>query len=164
RTTDDPRTRLLDLVPLYASAGEGPTSFRGEPVPVAHGYELGERLAADAASAVDGASLVELAYPIANFDRTVGARLGGEIGRRFGERFAVGNSGAVAVVEGTGDHTCEYMTTGTVCVLGEIGLNLGAGMSGGQVFVYDPENRLPKRANAALVAWHRLAAGQDGDL
>ena len=55
-----------------------------------------------------------------------------------GERFGVRNSGAVAVVEGTGDHPCEYMTGGTVAILGPYGLNLGAGMTGGQAFVYDP--------------------------
>src|SRR5207247_4329060 len=65
---------------------------------------------------------------------------GGELycAGRAGERFAVRNSGAVAVVEGAGDHACEYMTNGTVVVLGETGRNLGAGMSGGQAYVYDP--------------------------
>jgi glutamate synthase domain-containing protein 2/glutamate synthase domain-containing protein 1/glutamate synthase domain-containing protein 3 len=57
-----------------------------------------------------------------------------------GERFAVRNSGATAVVEGVGDHACEYMTNGTVVVLGETGRNFGAGMSGGTAYVYDPEN------------------------
>jgi glutamate synthase domain-containing protein 3 len=56
-----------------------------------------------------------------------------------GERFAVRNSGATAVVEGVGDHACEYMTNGTVVVLGETGRNFGAGMSGGTAYVYDPE-------------------------
>jgi len=55
-----------------------------------------------------------------------------------GERFAVRNSGATTVVEGVGDHACEYMTNGTVVVLGETGRNFGAGMSGGIAFVYDP--------------------------
>ncbi len=57
-----------------------------------------------------------------------------------GERFAVRNSGAVAVVEGTGDHGCEYMTGGVVVVLGETGRNFAAGMSGGIAYVYDPKN------------------------
>jgi glutamate synthase domain-containing protein 2/glutamate synthase domain-containing protein 3 len=56
-----------------------------------------------------------------------------------GERFAVRNSGATAVVEGVGDHACEYMTNGTVVVLGETGRNFGAGMSGGVAYVFDPE-------------------------
>src|SRR5439155_9938197 len=54
-----------------------------------------------------------------------------------GERFAVRNSGAIAVVEGVGDHGCEYMTAGKVVVLGPTGRNFGAGMSGGEAFVYD---------------------------
>ena len=58
-----------------------------------------------------------------------------------GERFAVRNSGAVAVVEGTGDHGCEYMTGGVVVVLGETGRNFAAGMSGGIAYVYDPQRR-----------------------
>jgi glutamate synthase (ferredoxin) len=59
-----------------------------------------------------------------------------------GERFAVRNSGAVAVVEGVGDHACEYMTAGTVVILGPAGLNLGAGMTGGEVYVHDPSASL----------------------
>jgi glutamate synthase domain-containing protein 2/glutamate synthase domain-containing protein 1/glutamate synthase domain-containing protein 3 len=72
-----------------------------------------------------------------------------------GERFAVRNSGAVSVVEGVGDHCCEYMTGGTVVVLGEVGYNLGAGMTGGQAFVYDPNAALLARLNAALVEAER---------
>ena len=68
-----------------------------------------------------------------------------------GERFGVRNSGATAVVEGTGDHCCEYMTGGTVVVLGPVGYNLGAGMTGGQAFVWDPVGNLLPRLNAALV-------------
>jgi glutamate synthase (ferredoxin) len=71
---------------------------------------------------------------------------------RTGERFAVRNSGAVAVVEGTGDHACEYMTAGAVVILGPTGLNLGAGMSGGEVYVYDPAGDLETRINPQLVA------------
>jgi glutamate synthase (ferredoxin) len=79
---------------------------------------------------------------------------GGELfcAGRAGERFAVRNSGAVAVVEGAGAHACEYMTSGTVVLLGEHGPNLGAGMSGGEVFVHDPYGRLPLRLNPQLVA------------
>jgi glutamate synthase domain-containing protein 3 len=75
---------------------------------------------------------------------------------RAGERFAVRNSGAVTVVEGVGDHACEYMTGGTVVILGPFGLNLGAGMSGGVVYVYDRELKLPLRLNEQLVAAERL--------
>jgi glutamate synthase (NADPH/NADH) large chain len=73
-----------------------------------------------------------------------------------GERFAVRNSGAIAVVEGVGDHGCEYMTGGVVVVLGPTGVNFGAGMTGGLAFVYDPDNRLPERYNPELVELHRI--------
>jgi glutamate synthase (NADPH/NADH) large chain len=68
-----------------------------------------------------------------------------------GERFAVRNSGAVSVVEGTGDHGCEYMTGGVVVVLGETGRNFGAGMSGGVAYVYDPDGVFEGRCNMAMV-------------
>jgi glutamate synthase (NADPH/NADH) large chain len=58
---------------------------------------------------------------------------------RAGERFAVRNSGATAVVEGVGDHGCEYMTGGVVVVLGRVGINFGAGMTGGLAWVYDTD-------------------------
>ncbi|HXV56492.1 MAG TPA: glutamate synthase large subunit [Gaiellaceae bacterium] len=238
RRTGDPRADALDLAPLLARAGGGPAAFAGEERPEAGGWELGARLAAAAAPALAEARLVELRYRIGNGDRTVGARLGGEIALRFGaqappgrvrasfdgvagqsfgaflaagvkltltgeandyvgkgmsggrivvrppggdagspclvgntalygatggelfcagsagERFAVRNSGAVAVVEGTGDHPCEYMTAGTVVLLGEVGRNLGAGMTGGEVYVHDPEGLLETRLNAELVAAH----------
>jgi glutamate synthase (ferredoxin) len=232
------RASLLELGPLLGRATAG---FGYERPPEPEGGELGELVAADAAPALEETRLVDLAYPITNRDRAVGARLGGRIGRRFGaqpppgrvrvrfegsagqsfgaflaagvkitlageandgvgksmgggriaivppagdagnpvlvgnaalygatggelycagragERFAVRNSGAVAVVEGTGDHACEYMTGGTVVVLGEHGLNLAAGMSGGVLYVYDPVGRLPLRLNEQLVAAERLA-------
>jgi glutamate synthase (NADPH/NADH) large chain len=69
-----------------------------------------------------------------------------------GERFAVRNSGAVTVVEGTGDHGCEYMTGGTVVVLGETGRNFAAGMSGGVAYVYDVNGDFAKKCNMAMVA------------
>ncbi|MEO8305228.1 MAG: glutamate synthase large subunit [Betaproteobacteria bacterium] len=69
-----------------------------------------------------------------------------------GERFCVRNSGASAVVEGTGDHGCEYMTGGTVVVLGRTGRNFAAGMSGGIAFVYDDDGSFATRCNAAMVA------------
>ncbi|MEY2590950.1 MAG: glutamate synthase large chain, partial [Acidimicrobiaceae bacterium] len=68
-----------------------------------------------------------------------------------GERFAVRNSGATAVVEGVGDHACEYMTGGRVVVLGPTGRNFGAGMSGGLAFVYDPDDTFARRLNFEMV-------------
>src|SRR5688572_23633166 len=75
-----------------------------------------------------------------------------------GERFAVRNSGARAVVEGVGDHGCEYMTGGTVVVLGRTGRNFGAGMSGGLAYVLDEDGTFEKRCNTAMVALEPLAA------
>jgi glutamate synthase (ferredoxin) len=233
RPTGDPRAAALDLAPLLATPAG---SYAGEAMPAAGGGELGERLAEEAGAALVEAALVEPAYTITNWDRTVGARLGGTIGRelgsqappgrvrarfegsagqsfgaflaagveldlvgeandyvgkamgggrivvrppegdagdpvlvgntalygatggelycagRAGERFAVRNSGAVAVVEGVGDHACEYMTNGAVVVLGEVGRNFGAGMSGGEAYVYDPEGLLDLRLNGELVS------------
>jgi glutamate synthase domain-containing protein 3 len=74
-----------------------------------------------------------------------------------GERFAVRNSGAVAVVEGAGDHACEYMTAGTVVVLGGVGRNFGAGMTGGEAYVFDPSGTLDIGLNDELVVAHAPA-------
>jgi len=200
---------------------------------------LNRRLIEDAACAIDHQLHVELHYPITNVDRTVGATLSGEIGRRFGEaglpegmitvsfrgsagqsfgaflapgmrmlldgecndyvgkgmaggeivvrplpqarypwhestiigntclygatggtlfaagrageRFAVRNSGAVAVVEGVGDHGCEYMTGGVVLVIGPTGRNFAAGMTGGMAYVYDENGAFPSRCNTETV-------------
>ncbi|UAA38462.1 glutamate synthase large subunit [Paraneptunicella aestuarii] len=68
-----------------------------------------------------------------------------------GERFAVRNSGAVAVVEGVGDNACEYMTGGIIVILGKVGVNLGAGMTGGFTYVLDEDNDLERRINQELV-------------
>ena len=81
---------------------------------------------------------------------------GATAGRAFfrglaGERFAVRNSGASAVVEGVGDHGCEYMTGGTVVVLGPTGRNFAAGMSGGVAYVLDPDGEFPARCNQQIV-------------
>ncbi|MGH3010864.1 MAG: glutamate synthase large subunit, partial [Gaiellaceae bacterium] len=198
KVAGDPRADALDLSPLLGRAGDEPARYTGERGTIAGGSELGRRLLEDAAPALADSRLVELSYAIGNGDRTVGARLGGRIGREFGlgpppgrvrarftgvagqsfgaflaagveldllgeandyvgkgmsggrivvrppaddagdpclvgntvlygatggelfcagsagERLAVRNSGAVAVVEGAGDHTCEYMTSGTV--------------------------------------------------
>ncbi len=75
-----------------------------------------------------------------------------------GERFAVRNSGAYAVVEGVGDHGCEYMTGGVVCVLGSTGLNFGAGMTGGFAFVLDLDNGFVDRCNHELIDIRRVVA------
>jgi glutamate synthase (NADPH) large chain len=75
-----------------------------------------------------------------------------------GERFAVRNSGAVAVVEGTGDHCCEYMTGGVVCVLGRTGVNFGAGLTGGFAYVLDLERNFVDRYNHELIDISRIHA------
>ncbi len=80
---------------------------------------------------------------------------------RAGERFCVRNSGGTAVVEGIGDHGCEYMTGGTVVVLGSTGKNFGAGMTGGIAFVYDPEGKFLERYNDQLVGAERLSGADD---
>ncbi|OBS08224.1 glutamate synthase large subunit [Acidihalobacter prosperus] len=73
-----------------------------------------------------------------------------------GERFCVRNSGATAVVEGAGDHACEYMTGGVVAVLGRTGVNFGAGMTGGFALVLDLDNQFVDRCNHELIDLHRL--------
>ncbi len=70
-----------------------------------------------------------------------------------GERFAVRNSGATAVVEGCDSNGCEYMTGGNIIILGDIGDNFGAGMTGGMAFIYDPENQFEKKVNPESVVW-----------
>jgi glutamate synthase (NADPH/NADH) large chain len=80
---------------------------------------------------------------------------------RAGERFAVRNSGAVAVVEGVGDHGCEYMTGGTVVVLGATGRNFAAGMSGGVAYVLDEERTLAARCSKAMVDLESLSADDE---
>ena len=88
---------------------------------------------------------------------------GGEMFLRgvVGERFAVRNSGATAVVEGIGDHGCEYMTGGRVVVIGPTGRNFGAGMSGGIAYVYDPDGTFDRRVNTEMV---RLEPLEDTDI
>ncbi|MBY0440893.1 MAG: glutamate synthase subunit alpha, partial [Mycobacteriaceae bacterium] len=81
-----------------------------------------------------------------------GASWGGAFwGGVVGERFAVRNSGAHAVVEGVGDHGCEYMTGGRAVILGRTGRNFAAGMSGGVAYVYDPEGVFPGQLNTEMV-------------
>ncbi len=96
------------------------------------------------------------------------ALYGATSGRAFfageaGERFAVRNSGADAVVEGVGDHGCEYMTGGTVVVLGQTGRNFAAGMSGGIAYVFDPDRRLGNLVNPAMKNQLESPAGEDLD-
>ena len=80
-----------------------------------------------------------------------------------GERFAVRNSGAIAVVEGTGDHGCEYMTGGIVVVLGYTGRNFAAGMSGGIAYVYDPKGHFADLCNKAGVDLENIVDADDGE-
>src|SRR5271169_3176122 len=206
---------------------------------------LAEQMLRDMREAIDGKSGGEFAYPISNFHRSIGARLSGEIAKRWGnigmsaaplivnlkgsagqsfgvwnvgglhlhlegeandyvgkgmaagkivlrpyahskfaardtvimgntclygatggelyaagttgERFAVRNSGALAVVEGAGDHCCEYMTGGVVCVLGRTGVNFGAGFTGGFAYVLDMERDFVDRYNHDLIDIHRVS-------
>ncbi len=74
-----------------------------------------------------------------------------------GERFAVRNSGADAVIEGCGSNACEYMTGGTVVILGPVGDNFGAGFTGGMAFLYDPDDLFTMRVNPDTLIWQRLA-------
>jgi glutamate synthase domain-containing protein 3 len=94
---------------------------------------------------------------------------GATSGRAFfrglaGERFAVRNSGAVTVVEGLGDHGCEYMTGGRVVVLGPTGLNFAAGMSGGIAYVYDVDGGFRGRCNTELVGFDAITPDESEEL
>jgi glutamate synthase domain-containing protein 3 len=251
RPPADPRVDAVDLSPILAPPPGGPDAARRfvEQVDLQRPRSrLGDQLLADAFRAIWDGDDVELAYSIANSDRTVGAALGGAIGLEFGElpprgtarvrfdgqagqsfaafladgvhfdlvgeandyvgkgmgggrvvvrppandishqagryeppalvgntclygatggemfvagtageRFAVRNSGAVAVIEGAGDHCCEYMTGGIVVVLGDIGYNFGAGMTGGEAVIWTPvgSDELMSRVNTDLVAVER---------
>ncbi len=104
-----------------------------------------------------GARYVASEAPIMGNTCLYGAT-GGELyaAGRAGERFAVRNSGALAVVEGVGDHGCEYMTGGVVAVLGRTGLNFGAGLTGGLAYVLDLDRDFVDRYNHELVDVHRI--------
>ncbi len=80
-----------------------------------------------------------------------------------GERFAVRNSGAVAIVEGSGDNACEYMTGGIVAILGRTGINFGAGMTGGVAFVYDEDHSFVENVNRELVEAIRIDTDEGAD-
>lgn len=82
---------------------------------------------------------------------------------KVGERFAVRNSGALAIVEGTGDSACEYMTGGIVVILGKTGINFGAGMTGGISFVYDEEHKFMENANRELVELVRIDTDENDE-
>jgi len=237
------RADALDVAPLIEAPGDE-RRFTGHLEFQRQRSALGDRLSDEALATIRSGGTIELSYEIGNGDRTVGARLGGEIGREFGEgappgkaivrftghagqsfgaflaagtefylegeandyvgkgmgggriviappagdagdpwlvgntvlygatggelhvagrageRFAIRNSGATAVIEGAGEHCCEYMTGGTVVVLGPVGLNLGAGMTGGEAYVYDPTASLPPRVNPELVEHHRPTEDQ----
>jgi len=88
---------------------------------------------------------------------------GGEMYLRgmAGERFAVRNSGALAVVEGVGDHCCEYMTGGIVVVIGKTGRNFAAGMSGGIAYVFDPEGSFGEKCNSEMVQVGKFDINED---
>lgn len=86
------------------------------------------------------------------------------INGQAGERFCVRNSGGTAVVEGVGDHGCEYMTGGTAVILGETGRNFAAGMSGGVAYVYDASKKFPARCNMEMVALETLETEDLADL
>ncbi|GKY97518.1 hypothetical protein MPSEU_000710000 [Mayamaea pseudoterrestris] len=82
---------------------------------------------------------------------------------KAGERFCVRNSGALAVVEGVGDHGCEYMTGGAMVCLGETGRNFAAGMSGGIAYIYDPEGKFPARCNMGLVGLETIESSDESE-
>jgi glutamate synthase domain-containing protein 3 len=91
---------------------------------------------------------------------------GGEVffAGKAGERFCVRNSGVTAVVEGTGDHGCEYMTGGTVAVLGQTGRNFAAGMSGGVAYVYDEDGEFAQRCNTAMVSLDKVLSSVEQEI
>jgi glutamate synthase (NADPH/NADH) large chain len=242
-----PRQQRLDLNPLLSTAGladEKPQFCLDERNVPADKGEFAERMVADMRSAIDGANGGTFFYEVCNYHRSIGARLSGEIARKWGnhgmdrspvtvnlrgsagqsfgawnagglhlylegdandyvakgmaggkvvlkpprsagfvhkdtvimgntclygatggelyaagqagERFAVRNSGALAVVEGAGDHCCEYMTGGVVCVLGRTGLNFGAGFTGGFAYVLDQDRGFVDRYNHELIDIHRI--------
>jgi glutamate synthase domain-containing protein 3 len=244
-----PKAKTVCLDALRTSVGEGPRVHTRARNDWEGDRPLDDQLIADAASALEGRGKVTLHYPIRNIHRAVGARLAGEIAKRYGdkglppatidivlrgiagqsfgafcingvrltligeandyvgkamaggeliirppadagfvwhqntimgntclygatggylyaagrggERFAVRNSGAVAVLEGLGDHGCEYMTGGIVVVLGPTGRNFGAGMTGGRAYVLDQARVFEQRVNLELVELHPLEGQED---
>ena len=123
-----------------------------------NGGEIAIRAPDDAGFVEDGGTLVG--------NTVLYGATGGHlfVAGRAGERFAVRNSGALAVVEGVGDHGCEYMTEGVVVILGTTGRNFGAGMSGGVAYVLDGEGDFNRCLNPELVAAEALVERADKDL
>ncbi len=244
-----PKATTVSLAELMETVDAGPRLHTKPRNDWEGDRPLDVQLIADAQVALEGRGKVKLSYPIRNIHRTVGARLAGEIAKRYGdtglptatidvtlrgvagqsfgafcisgmrlaligeandyvgkgmaggelivrpldespfawhqnviigntclygatggvlyaagragERFAVRNSGAMAVVEGLGDHGCEYMTGGVVLVLGETGRNFGAGMTGGRAYVLDRARVFEKRVNLELVKLDRLEGAED---
>ncbi|HEX7391249.1 MAG TPA: glutamate synthase large subunit, partial [Acidiphilium sp.] len=117
---------------------------------------------------LSGATIVVRPPPSSNITSNHNTIIGNTVlygatsGRLFaagqaGERFAVRNSGAIAVVEGTGSNACEYMTGGTVAILGPVGDNFGAGFTGGIAFVHDPDETFELRINPDTLLWDRVS-------
>ncbi|HZT54358.1 MAG TPA: glutamate synthase-related protein, partial [Gaiellaceae bacterium] len=132
------RAALLDLSPLLADPGPGPRCYAGEPQLIATGGELGARLAADAAAALHGPSLVEPVYSISTDDRSVGARLGGLIGRTFGSEKPPGR--VRAHFQGVaGQSFGAFLAAGVeLDLVGEANDYVGKGMGGGRIVVTPP--------------------------
>jgi glutamate synthase domain-containing protein 2/glutamate synthase domain-containing protein 1/glutamate synthase domain-containing protein 3 len=123
---------------------------------------------------LSGGKIIVKPYAGAAYDPSINAvagnvilygATGGEayLSGKVGERFAIRNSGAYAVVEGVGDHACEYMTGGRVVVLGDTGINFAAGMSGGIAYVYDRHQRLDSRCNLDMVDLELVSDQSDRD-
>ena len=248
---DTPRQGRLKLDVLLSQGdipADAPRFAQQERNPSFDKGELAEQMVADALAAIKAGTPVELAYPVRNVNRSIGARLSGEIAKAHGgrglpddtlrinltgsagqslgvwnhkgltitlegdandyvgkgmgggrlviyppraatfeahrntligntclygatggelyaagmggERFGVRNSGALAVAEGIGDHGCEYMTGGTVIVLGDTGLNFGAGMSGGMAFVVDEAGDFVSKTNKEMVELTRIVSDE----
>ena len=140
RRTGDTRADLLDVTPLLGRAGDGPAAHTGKKAPRAGGWELGARLAVDAAPALEEARIIELSYRIGNGDRAVGARLGGLVGRAFGTQPPPGR--VRARFEGTaGQSFGAFLAAGVELALtGEANDYVGKGMSGGRIVVRPARN------------------------
>ncbi|HSK14807.1 MAG TPA: glutamate synthase large subunit, partial [Gaiellaceae bacterium] len=151
---------LLDLEPLLVSAGAGPLGHAGEPVPKAQGGELGERLAHDAAPALEAPSLVELAYPIGTSDRAVGARLGGLLAGRFGAKPPPGRVRA-SFAGSAGQSFGAFLAAGVALDLaGEANDYVGKGMGGGRISIRPPEGDAGDPVLAGNTALYGATGGE----
>jgi glutamate synthase (NADPH/NADH) large chain len=106
-------------------------------------------------------TLLAKAFPVEKLLFSRQRRVPLRLKKMSSERFAVRNSGASAVIEGIGDHGCEYMTGGRVVILGKTGRNFGAGMSGGIAYIWDPENALPPQCNMETYDLDSVTAASD---